>query len=87
MISTPSGSQVLLQCIVEVSPKPLNGWYRNEGKLRKFLAPIFVGALVVLVLDDAFGCLAFVFGGLHRTHDRVIRSFIYESAVPKIPKT
>lgn len=24
-------SHVLLQCIVEAFPKPLNTWYRNEG--------------------------------------------------------
>lgn len=23
--------EVTLECIVEVYPKPLNGWYRNEG--------------------------------------------------------
>lgn len=32
VVGAPVESHVLLECIVEVFPKPLNGWYRNEGK-------------------------------------------------------
>lgn len=31
LVGAPVESHVLLQCIVEAYPKPLNGWYRNEG--------------------------------------------------------
>lgn len=31
MVGAPVESHVLLQCIVEAFPKPLNGWYRSEG--------------------------------------------------------
>ncbi|CAO1340448.1 unnamed protein product [Diamesa hyperborea] len=30
LVGAPVESHVLLQCIVEAYPKPLNGWYRNE---------------------------------------------------------
>lgn len=33
LVGAPVESHVLLECIVEVFPKPLNGWYRNDGKL------------------------------------------------------
>lgn len=32
LVFSPIGHSVLLQCFVEVFPKPLNGWYRNNGK-------------------------------------------------------
>lgn len=32
LVGAPLESHVLLECLVEVFPKPLNGWYRN-GKL------------------------------------------------------
>lgn len=32
VVGAPVGSHVLLECTVEVFPKPLNGWYRNDGK-------------------------------------------------------
>uniref|UniRef100_A0A336LZ60 CSON008625 protein n=1 Tax=Culicoides sonorensis TaxID=179676 RepID=A0A336LZ60_CULSO len=31
LVGAPVESNVLLQCIVEAFPKPLNGWYKNEG--------------------------------------------------------
>lgn len=31
LVGAPVDSRVMLQCIVEAFPKPLNGWYRNEG--------------------------------------------------------
>jgi hypothetical protein len=31
LVGAPLESHVLLECLVEVHPKPLNGWYRNEG--------------------------------------------------------
>ncbi len=31
LVGAPVESHVLLQCIVEAFPKPLNGWYRDEG--------------------------------------------------------
>lgn len=31
LVGAPVESHVLLQCIVEAFPKPLNTWYRNEG--------------------------------------------------------
>lgn len=33
LVGAPVESHVTLQCLVEVFPKPLNGWYRNDGKL------------------------------------------------------
>lgn len=45
IVSTPSGSHVLLQCIVEVFPKPLNGWHRSDGrngKLKKKLHILYM---------------------------------------------
>lgn len=32
VVGAPVESHVLLECIVEVFPKPLNGFYFNEGK-------------------------------------------------------
>lgn len=32
VVGAPIESHVLLECVVEVFPKPLNGWYRNDGK-------------------------------------------------------
>lgn len=32
LVGAPVEREVTLECIVEVYPKPLNGWYRNEGK-------------------------------------------------------
>ncbi len=32
LVLAPVESNVLLQCIVEAYPKPLNTWYRHEGK-------------------------------------------------------
>lgn len=32
VVGAPVESHVLLECIVEVFPKPLNGWYRNDGR-------------------------------------------------------
>lgn len=32
LVGAPLESHVLLECLVEVFPKPLNGWYRNEGE-------------------------------------------------------
>lgn len=34
--------EVTLECIVEVYPKPLNGWYRNEGTIEHILGLIKV---------------------------------------------
>lgn len=31
LVGAPVEREVTLECIVEVYPKPLNGWYRNEG--------------------------------------------------------
>lgn len=31
LVGAPVDSRVTLECIVEAFPKPLNGWYRNEG--------------------------------------------------------
>jgi hypothetical protein len=33
LVGAPVESHVLLQCIVEAFPKPLNTWYRLEGEL------------------------------------------------------
>ena len=33
LVLAPVESNVLVQCIVEAYPKPLNTWYRHEGKL------------------------------------------------------
>lgn len=32
VVGAPVESHVLLECIVEVFPRALNGWYRNDGK-------------------------------------------------------
>ncbi|XP_049302808.1 lachesin [Bactrocera dorsalis] len=34
LLGAPVEREVTLECIVEVYPKPLNGWYRNEGNLK-----------------------------------------------------
>ncbi|XP_075150636.1 dpr-interacting protein lambda [Haematobia irritans] len=34
LVGAPVEREVTLECIVEVYPKPLNGWYRNEGNLK-----------------------------------------------------
>lgn len=34
LVGAPVESHVLLQCLVEVFPKPMNGWYRNDGECR-----------------------------------------------------
>ncbi|KAL5277380.1 hypothetical protein ACFFRR_002552 [Megaselia abdita] len=33
IVGAPVDSQVVLECIVQVYPKPLNGWYKNAEKL------------------------------------------------------
>lgn len=33
VIGAPIDSNVTMQCLVEVFPKPLNGWFRNDGEL------------------------------------------------------
>ncbi|XP_064535100.1 lachesin isoform X2 [Drosophila montana] len=34
LVGAPVEREVILECIVEVYPKPLNGWYRNEGNVK-----------------------------------------------------
>ncbi|XP_055921271.1 lachesin [Eupeodes corollae] len=34
LVAAPVGSQVTLECFVEVFPKPLNGWYRDQELLK-----------------------------------------------------
>ncbi|EDW86108.2 uncharacterized protein Dwil_GK23444 [Drosophila willistoni] len=34
LVGAPIDREVTLECVVEVYPKPLNGWYRNEGNLK-----------------------------------------------------
>ncbi|XP_041451214.1 limbic system-associated membrane protein isoform X2 [Drosophila obscura] len=34
LVGAPVEREVTLECIVEVYPKPLNGWYRNEGNIK-----------------------------------------------------
>ncbi|XP_067625213.1 lachesin [Eurosta solidaginis] len=34
LLGAPVEREITLECIVEVYPKPLNGWYRNEGNLK-----------------------------------------------------
>ncbi|XP_052837439.1 protein amalgam isoform X2 [Drosophila gunungcola] len=34
LVGAPVEREVTLECIVEVYPKPLNGWYRNEGNVK-----------------------------------------------------
>ena len=33
LVAAPVESHVLLQCIVEAFPTPLNGWHKHDGKL------------------------------------------------------
>lgn len=37
LVGAPVEREVTLECIVEVYPKPLNGWYRNEGNFALIL--------------------------------------------------
>ncbi|XP_055296143.1 neurotrimin isoform X2 [Sitodiplosis mosellana] len=34
VVGAPVESHVLLECTVEVFPKPLNGWYKNDGSIK-----------------------------------------------------
>ncbi|XP_055381701.1 lachesin [Condylostylus longicornis] len=34
LLAAPVERSVTLECIVEVYPKPLNGWYKNEGNIK-----------------------------------------------------
>ncbi|XP_015012792.2 lachesin [Drosophila erecta] len=34
LVGAPVEREVTLECIVEVYPKPLNGWYRSEGNIK-----------------------------------------------------
>ncbi|XP_032571989.1 lachesin isoform X2 [Drosophila sechellia] len=34
LVGAPVEKEVTLECIVEVFPKPLNGWYRSEGNIK-----------------------------------------------------
>ncbi|XP_070140681.1 lachesin isoform X2 [Drosophila kikkawai] len=34
LVGAPLEREVTLECMVEVYPKPLNGWYRNEGNIK-----------------------------------------------------
>ncbi|KPU75357.1 uncharacterized protein Dana_GF27270 [Drosophila ananassae] len=34
LVGAPIEREVTLECFVEVNPKPLNGWYRNEGNIK-----------------------------------------------------
>lgn len=33
LVGAPLGSDVELQCYIEASPKAMNSWYREDGKL------------------------------------------------------
>lgn len=46
LVGAPVESDVVLECIVEVYPKPLNGWYRNDGK--NFILLNFIFFLLVI---------------------------------------
>ncbi|EDS37884.1 conserved hypothetical protein [Culex quinquefasciatus] len=37
LVGAPVESHVMLQCIVEAFPTPLNGWYKHDGELSLFL--------------------------------------------------
>lgn len=49
VVGAPVGSHVLLECIVEVFPKPLNGWYRNDGKQHRLCRLIFLILFIQLL--------------------------------------
>lgn len=57
LVGAPVESHVLLECIVEVFPKPLNGWYRNDGKLLYKSFVIFFRSVVVVVVSIFFSSL------------------------------
>nr|XP_029733393.1 lachesin-like [Aedes albopictus]XP_029733394.1 lachesin-like [Aedes albopictus] len=40
LVAAPVESHVMLQCIVEAFPTPLNGWYKNDGKYTTQHTPI-----------------------------------------------
>lgn len=50
--------EVTLECIVEVYPKPLNGWYRNEGTIEQILNLIkaFLMILIYIIITFLFLC-------------------------------
>lgn len=49
LVGAPVESHVTLQCIVEAYPKPLNGWYKNEGRLNFFIYFFFVTIIEVYI--------------------------------------
>lgn len=59
LVGAPVESHVLLECIVEVFPKPLNGWYRNDGKLlyKSFVISLLSIGRPVVVISIFFSSL------------------------------
>lgn len=59
VVGAPVESHVLLECTVEVFPKPLNGWYRNDGKKIQDITP--TNFSLILCLSIAKFVLPFLF--------------------------
>lgn len=69
VVGAPVESHVLLECIVEVFPKPLNGFYFNEGKqdimptnFYRLFSVIFFGFFLLLLVFRYFFFLFSFFG-------------------------
>lgn len=60
VVGAPVESHVLLECIVEVFPKPLNGWYRNEGKQDIMPTKWFFFTFSRFLLLSTFVCWCFL---------------------------
>jgi hypothetical protein len=62
LVGAPVESHVLLQCIVEAFPKPLNTWYRGEGIVRfSFASSVGIFPQREVFRDDAKEKLSSVF--------------------------
>lgn len=50
LVGAPVEREVTLECIVEVYPKPLNGWYRNEGTIELILLLIKPFSIIIIYI-------------------------------------
>lgn len=60
--------EVTLECIVEVYPKPLNGWYRNEGTIEHILS-LIKAFLIILIYIIILLLLFYFFAGNVKLHN------------------
>lgn len=60
LVGAPVEREVTLECIVEVYPKPLNGWYRNEGTIENILN-LIKAFLIILIYVYYYFIITFLF--------------------------